>query len=177
MGFSRRTESEQISGKAISSYASLSGRDRYSTETHCPSICQSLSCLQLHYFWKIAMIHFASSMSVSFQGGKGFEFSHQHWKINYSPHQNPGNFISISGFAIASCLVLIGEIQNLWNTTGYLTLSFLDEGKQPSAACEKHLISNWWQGSQSSFGLLLDQKHWVMQDKQLKEFPVENSHI
>lgn len=173
-----RSESKETSRQAVSSYASLSDGDGYSTEIHCPSFSQSISCLRLHYFWKIVTIHFESSTSVTFQGGKGLEFSYHHWKISYSPHQKPDNFLSASGFAMASSLGLIVEIQSLTITTGYLLLpspSLMRESNQQLFV--KNTINNWWQGSQSSFCLVLSQKYWAMQVKQQNEFSVENSHI
>lgn len=150
-----RSESKETSGQAVSSYASLSDGDGYSTETHCPSFSQSISCLQLHYFWKIVTIHAESSMSVTFQGGKGLEFSYYHWKISYSPHKKPDNFISASGFAIASSLGLIVEIQSP-NHNRLFAPSLMRESNQQLFV--KNTINNWWQGSQSSFCLLLSQK-------------------
>lgn len=63
-----------------------------------------------------------------FSGWEAVWISHHHWKVNYSPDQNPGHFISTSGFAIASGLVLTAEIQSLNHNSFFVLLPSLNEG-------------------------------------------------
>lgn len=175
MNFPRRSESKADSDQTSSSIACLSGGDGYSLHRNTlsvllprhllPSTALALEdCpVTLHDVFCIFHICFISGW-----GGL--------WILLLSPillvspkdklFTLPGHFISTLDFATASGLLLMVEIQRLSVPIGYLPLPpSLDDGGEATDACQKCLINNWWQGSQSSCCLALTQKYWATQVK------------